>query len=460
MNVFKWNPLFETGIELIDAQHRGLVEIINRLGSAVVACRADAASVEVVFQELADYAHRHFSDEERLMSAAQIDPQYFEHHQFKHREFVEQLRDLQTRAAGASESSTELLGFLAGWLTFHILDEDQAMVARIQGARARVAPEALAPNLPGAAANAVLLASMRELYRELAASNARLEMQVHERTRDLLQSEKMAAIGQLAAGVAHEMNNPLGFVISNFGTLSDWTRDLLGAIDRLADRSGEPGDLAGKVDSINLGADLPLLRSELGPLLADTQQGLQRVRHIVRALQGFAGDMSEGPYEYDLVEGLESAVIVVGSAIHEGVEIVWDLKPVPPVRCRPSAINQVFVSMLLNATQAIPDKGTITLRSGSKDDEVWIEICDSGAGIREEHLPRLFEPFFTTRPIGRGLGLGLTTAWDTVVNKHGGRIEVRSEPLAGSSFIVSLPHCSHNSGRNRADRETASPVSP
>jgi two-component system NtrC family sensor kinase len=159
----------------------------------------------------------------------------------------------------------------------------------------------------------------------------------------------------------------------------------------------------------------------------------------VRALQGFADESSDGIRDFDLLEGLESTLGVVAGSLTGRIELVRELSPMPPIRCVPSAINHVFMNLLLNAAAAIPARGVITVRSGSSDDEVWVEVADSGCGIRAEHLPRVFEPFFTTQPIGHGMGLGLTTAWDTVVNKHAGQIDVRSTPDAGSSFTVRLP---------------------
>ena len=451
MDVFNWSPLFETGITLVDDQHRRLVAIINRLGDVLIKGQIDPARIEDEYQALTDYAQRHFADEEGLMAAAQLDPHYIEHHRQQHREFVGQLGALWLRRSATHESAEALHGFLSSWLTFHMLDEDQGMARQIDRRRAGKDPaeSALHHESADAKGNAVLLASMRKLHRALADANAHLEEQVRDRTRDLLQAEKMAAVGQLAAGVAHEINNPIGFVTSNLGSLESYASQLLGVIDACGELVAAQPETAQRFQAISADADLAYLRTDLAALLAETRQGLQRVSTIVNALQDFARADTDEKVDADLLAGLESTLNVTASLLKDRLEVVRELTPLPLVRCAPQQINQVFMNLLINATQAIKGNGRILLRSGFDEDGVWVEISDSGCGIAAEQLPRVFEPFFTTQPVGSGTGLGLTTAWDIVVDKHGGRIDVRSTPGDGSSFTVWLP-------RNRSETSTPS----
>jgi signal transduction histidine kinase len=249
----------------------------------------------------------------------------------------------------------------------------------------------------------------------------------------------MAAVGQLAAGVAHEINNPIGFVNANLGTLRRYALQLLGIADACADHAVKHPDSSADLKKILADNDLAYLREDMEPLLKESREGLDRVRRIVGSLMDFAQADSAETAETDLLAGLEDALILADNEIRRKAEVVRRLSPLPPVRCVSGQIKQVFVNLLINAAQAIEDRGTITLESGVDDNDVWIAIADDGCGMTEEVRTRLFEPFFTTRPIGKGVGLGLTVSWDIVVNKHGGRIDVESEPGKGSRFEVRLP---------------------
>ncbi|MEI8168227.1 MAG: bacteriohemerythrin [Rhodoferax sp.] len=448
MQAFVWNSRFETGIALVDAQHRQLVDIVNRMGTILIDGGAAPEAISGVFVELANYAQRHFADEERLMREAGLAPRHVALHQQHHRQFVAQLTQMWKGRANLSNPAEVLHGFLSSWLTFHILEEDQSMARQMTLVQQGTPAEAALQHEEQEADNtsAILLAAMHQLYhllalqnKGLAEANELLEEKVAARSRELVQSEKMAAVGQLAAGVAHEINNPIGFVNSNLGTLGHYTKQLLDIIDACEVSCAEHPALASRFKQMKTAADLPFLREDLSDLLKESQDGLDRVKHIVQALKDFAHPDSGEMVYTDLLAGLESTLNVVASQLRCKADIVRELTPLPPVKCVPGQINQVFMNLLVNAAQAIDGHGTITLRSGTDALGVWIEITDSGCGMTDDVRQHLFEPFFTTKPVGKGTGLGLSISWDIVVKKHGGRLEVNSAPGQGSRFTVWLP---------------------
>lgn len=266
--------------------------------------------------------------------------------------------------------------------------------------------------------------------------------QLEEAQSQLMQSEKLASIGQLAAGVAHEINNPIGFVNSNLGTLKIYVGDLLRIIE-LYER-GEP--LLAAVDPALLesirgacrDADLDFLRNDIETLIVESIDGTARVRLIVQNLRDFSRADSGQWERVDLHAGLESTLNVVSNEIRYKADVVREFGTLPEVECMPAQLNQVFMNILINAAQCIPEHGTITLRSGCLGDEAWISIADTGCGIPPERLGRIFDPFFTTKPVGQGTGLGLSVSYG-IVNKHGGRIDVQSQPGQGTTFTIWLP---------------------
>jgi two-component system NtrC family sensor kinase len=269
-----------------------------------------------------------------------------------------------------------------------------------------------------------------------------LIQKLEEAHNQLLQSEKLASIGQLAAGVAHEINNPIGFVNSNLGSLKNYVDQLMSLIDDLATTT-EPllaanPEIRKSVDALKRKADLDFLREDIGALITESIDGTTRVRQIVQDLRDFSRTGEIAMEWVDLHAGLESTLNVVSNEIKYKAEIVRDYGTLPRVECRPSQINQVFMNLLVNAAQAIPQKGRITLKSGCADDKVWISVSDTGSGIPPEILARIFDPFFTTKPVGKGTGLGLSVSYG-IIEKHGGKIEVASQPGEGTTFTVWLP---------------------
>jgi two-component system NtrC family sensor kinase len=261
----------------------------------------------------------------------------------------------------------------------------------------------------------------------------------------LLQSEKMASIGQLAAGVAHEINNPVGFILSN--------------LNRLAEHAGELAQCAGHIhaigDEVRAGRMDPKsgwhaywearTRFELDFLLEDTRdivsecrEGAERIRKIVGDLKTFSHPDAKDWERADLNRGLESTLNIVWNELKYRCEVVRDYGEIPEVLCRPQQVNQVFMNLLVNAAQAIPERGTVTLRTRAEGDRVLVCVSDTGTGIPAESLKRIFDPFFTTKPTGQGTGLGLHIATN-IVRSHGGEIRVESQVGVGTTFTVVLP---------------------
>ena len=264
---------------------------------------------------------------------------------------------------------------------------------------------------------------------------------LEEAHNQLLQSEKLASIGQLAAGVAHEINNPIGFVNSNLGVLKKYVSNLLQIIDLYeSGRHFLAADavLQGRIEQACATADLEFLRNDIETLISESIEGATRVRRIVQDLRDFSRVDSAEWQSADLHAGLESTLNVVWNEIKFKADVVREFGTLPPVECRLSQVNQVFMNLLVNAAQAIPEHGTITLRSGCVGDKAWISISDTGQGVPQELMTRIFDPFFTTKPVGKGTGLGLSVSYG-IIAKHGGHIDVQSEPGQGATFTVWLP---------------------
>jgi signal transduction histidine kinase len=275
----------------------------------------------------------------------------------------------------------------------------------------------------------------------LEAEVARRMKEIQQVHIQLLQSEKMAAIGQLAAGIAHEINNPVGFVTSNLGTLDNYKQDMLEILDayealEVACTSDETALL--KIRALKQQKDIGFLRTDIGQLISESRQGMARVSKIVSDLKDFAHAENKEWLWTDLNSGLDSTLNIVWNEIKYHCTLNKAYGDIPKVFCIPSQINQVLMNLLVNAAQAIPEKGEITIRTGQVGDEVFIAIADTGGGIPAGNLTRIFEPFFTTKPVGKGTGLGLAISFD-IVKQHKGRIEVESTVGKGTTFTVWLP---------------------
>ncbi|MBK1720199.1 sensor histidine kinase [Thiocystis violacea] len=273
---------------------------------------------------------------------------------------------------------------------------------------------------------------------QLAETNRRLRMS----QKQLVQSEKMASLGTLAAGVAHEINNPIGFIQGNLANLREYQAVLLPLIEDYRElvqaRAATEPELLGRWEARLHGEDLDFLLEDMESLLTDTAEGSQRVAAIVAGLRSFAhgGDSRDEPL--DLNECVTAALSLAGNEIKYKADVEQRLGELPPIRGNPGQITQVLVNLLVNAAQAIDGWGLIGVETLRRGDSVAVRVSDSGRGIAPEHMDQLFTPFFTTKDVGAGTGLGLSISHG-IIESHGGIIHAESEPGRGSVFTVTLP---------------------
>ncbi len=289
----------------------------------------------------------------------------------------------------------------------------------------------------------------RQAYKELEAANHELK-QMHSQ---LVQNEKLASIGQLAAGVAHEMNTPVGFVASNFDTLGKYVnkfQKLILLYEEFIDEIEmfEKQELLEKAESIKQSREemkIDFILEDIQGLFSESKEGLKRVTNIIQNLRDFsridqAGDLAE----YNLNDGISATLTVAKNEIKYDCNLKTDFGEIPSINCNSGQINQVFLNILVNASQAIKsqkkeDLGNIEIKTYAINNYVVCEISDDGPGIPEDKLQKIFDPFFTTKPIGKGTGLGLSVSHDIIVSKHKGQLQVESTVGKGTKFIIKLP---------------------
>ncbi len=285
----------------------------------------------------------------------------------------------------------------------------------------------------------------------------------------LLQSEKMASIGQLAAGVAHEMNNPIGFVYSNLGSLIKYCNKVLELLKGYEEgiavlkRNGnkEIVCIVKDIEEIKKKLKIDFIIKDFQKIIADSLEGTERIKKIVADLKSFSRfDQAEFGYA-DINKGLESTLNVAWNELKYTCTVEKDCGNLPQIHCNLGQLNQVFMNLLVNAAQAIKGKGTIKIstrylngpltNSTTEQDYIEIKISDTGSGIPEEKLKMIFDPFFTTKPAGKGTGLGLSIAYD-IIKKHNGEITVQSKVEKGTTFTIKLPLLEGKDRRSKAGR--------
>jgi two-component system NtrC family sensor kinase len=275
---------------------------------------------------------------------------------------------------------------------------------------------------------------LRATAQELQTAYAELK----EAQLQIFQQEKMASIGQLAAGVAHEINNPMGFISSNLGTLNKYVERLaeyIAAGDQVLAASTEDSTLK----DLRKRLKVDYIIEDSRQLIAESQDGAGRVRRIVQDLKSFSRvDLAECAL-INLNDALETTINIAWNEIKYVATLNRDFGDIPQLLCYPQMLNQVFLNLIVNAAHALGDtQGTITVRTWNDEKNVNVSVSDSGCGIPDDIRQRIFEPFFTTKEVGKGTGLGLSISYD-IIRKHGGEITVESQVGVGTTFTVSLP---------------------
>jgi PAS domain S-box-containing protein len=283
----------------------------------------------------------------------------------------------------------------------------------------------------------------------------------------VLQTEKMASIGQLAAGVAHEINNPMGFIHANLFQMTEYVSDLRQVWTRVEGllKALDAGDgelLERAAAELTRGAeelDVGFVLQDLGKAIRESQEGSERIRHIVQDLRDFSHQDTGERVLSDINQCLDSTANIVWPMMKHLVVLSKEYGELPSVPCYPMQLKQVFMNLLVNAYQAIEEAaanaptpgwmGTVTLRTEPRDDGVCVAISDTGVGIPPEHLDRIFDPFFTTKKVGAGTGLGLSTSFN-IVRRHGGTMRVESRLGVGTTFSLQLPLLSETLGEGSA----------
>ena len=281
--------------------------------------------------------------------------------------------------------------------------------------------------------------------RQFKEASVELQREIDERKQlesQLVQSEKLASLGQLAAGVAHEINNPIGFISSNLGCLDGYFKQLQEMLDayRGAEASITSPEVIERLNVLRERVELEFLREDIPLLIKESKDGISRVGQIVKDLKNFSRVDSNQEWQWSNLQlGIESTLNIVANELKYKADVVKDYAALPEIECLASQINQVIMNLVVNAAQAMgPERGTITLRGGSLGERIWLEVADTGSGMAPETVQKIFDPFFTTKPIGQGTGLGLSLSYG-IVQKHAGQITVRSEVGVGTTFRIELP---------------------
>ena len=293
-----------------------------------------------------------------------------------------------------------------------------------------------------------LLSAMEKQISQNAADLNKAYKQLSSSQAQLVQSEKMAALGQMVAGVAHEINTPLGYVNNNIEMLREFFGQLnfvLQAHERLVNTLLAPEStdvdiaesLAG-VDDAKAGMDLAQFFSDLDGLFNDTLYGVEQISELVTGLKDFSRLDQAVTDHVSVNDCIENALLIARNTLKYKVEVIKRLDNVPLIRCTASQINQVLLNLFTNAAQAIKTQGYLLIKTWADTDQVYISVQDTGSGIAPENLAKIFDPFFTTKPVGQGTGLGLSISYK-IIQQHGGSIRVASEVGKGTRFVIALP---------------------
>ena len=301
--------------------------------------------------------------------------------------------------------------------------------------------------------------SLEQRSRDLLDLNRRLEEKVRERTRELeeanremakaydelketqfqlIQSEKLASLGQLVAGIAHEIKNPLNFIYGNTGFLQSYVDRLQELVELYESRGRLATEDRTEIEAFKERMNYAFMKEDLATLIANFDEGAKRIHSIIGDLRTFSRIESDDFRPINLHEPIDLALSLLQNEYRGRIEIVREYGSLPKVECHPGRLNQVFMNLLLNACQAIRGNGTITVTTRAENGRVLVAVRDTGEGIDEKDLDRIFEPFFTTKAVGTGTGLGLSISY-AIIQQHNGAIRVRSRKGEGTEFVIHLP---------------------
>jgi PAS domain S-box-containing protein len=313
------------------------------------------------------------------------------------------------------------------WLFHHmrIVNDDAGVASRIDGITVDITQNKNAEDL------------LKQRNKELQTALDKIQ----EVQGQLVQSEKLASVGQLAAGVAHEINNPIGYINSNLTSLKNYVVDLLELVSNYekSESTWSDTEQLRQIEAFKHKIDLGFLKSDVLDLLEESHEGASRVKKIVQDLKDFSHAGGDDDWQWaNLHTCLDSTLNIVNNEIKYKAGVIKEFGDIPEVWCLPHQLNQVFMNLLVNAAHAIENEGTITVRTGEENDHIWVEVSDNGKGIAPEHVNKIFDPFFTTKPVGKGTGLGLSVSYN-IVKKHNGEIRLDSRVGEGTTFRIVLP---------------------
>lgn len=303
---------------------------------------------------------------------------------------------------------------------------------------------------------------MQALLEELATVNCQLESELHDRKvleSQLIQSQKLESIGQLAAGVAHEINNPVGFILSNLNTLADYIdvlkqsvgmyrqlehqtrQDLLDQLPKAVAESLLP--LLNNIETLHQREDLTFILDDLDALLGESIDGSKRVKDIVQGLKSFSRVDESQVKDANINDCLDATLKVVWNELKYKCVVYKQYGELPELLCNPGQLNQVFMNLFVNAADAIATRyedgqGDIMIKTWDDAENVYVSVSDTGSGMTDKQVEKIFDPFYTTKPVGKGSGLGLAISYG-IIQKHGGNIAVETEVGRGTTFTITLP---------------------
>ncbi len=280
----------------------------------------------------------------------------------------------------------------------------------------------------------------------LDAKNTELELanrNLKDAQSQMLQREKMASIGVLAAGVAHEINNPLGFISSNLGSLQRYNEKIMAYLDALTRavgqcRCADISMIKTELDALKTSLKIDFLRSDIPNIIQESKEGAERVKKIVQDLKTFSRVDESEVKMASIDRCIQRALNVLSNEIKYKASVETSFGETSMTACNPAQLGQVFMNIIMNAVQAIESNGRIIIKTWEEDDMICVSVSDTGKGIPSELTDRIFEPFFTTKEVGTGTGLGLSISYD-IVKKHHGSISVASKPGEGTTFTVRIP---------------------